>query len=124
MKHLAGYRAWAFISRTQSTQFGAQGENCKICKGIFGRRRRGRRDWRERVRLRLREGERSREREREREETDFGCKGCSQNAAFQVRIFTIFFPLLAVSRTRTTRARQANLRVRAFLFMVNCVITP
>ena len=70
------------------------------------------------------ERDREREREREREETDFGCKGCSQNAAFQVRIFTIFFPLLAVSRTRTTRARQANLRVRAFLFMVNCVITP
>ena len=118
MKHLAGYRAWAFISQTQSTQFGAKGENCKIRKGIFGRRRGGRGDWRVRVRLRLREGERS------REETDFGCKGCSQNAAFQVRIFTIFFPLLAVSRTRTTRARQANLRVRAFLFMVNCVITP
>ena len=33
---------------------------------------------------------------RERDETDFGCKGCSQNAAFQVRIFTFFFfPLLS-----------------------------
>ena len=40
-------------------------------------------------------------REGEREETDFGCKGHSQNAAFQVRIllFILFlFPLLAVSR--------------------------
>ena len=56
---------------------------------------------------------------RERDETDFGCKGCSQNAAFQVRIFTFFFssPLLAMSRTRTTRARQANCRVHAFLVL-------
>ena len=30
---------------------------------------------------------------RERDEIDFGGKGCSQNAAFQVRIFTFFFIL-------------------------------
>ena len=35
---------------------------------------------------------------REREETDFGCKGCSQNAAFQVRIFTFFFSLSSPRR--------------------------
>ena len=57
---------------------------------------------------------------RERDETDFGGKGCYQNAAFQVRILTfvhIFFPLLTVSRTSTTRARRANCRVHAFLVL-------
>ena len=35
---------------------------------------------------------------RQRDETDFGCKGCSQNAAFQVRIFTFFFFLSSPRR--------------------------
>ncbi|XP_065626820.1 uncharacterized protein LOC112033518 [Quercus suber] len=64
---------------SQSTQFpsGAKVGKRKICKGIFGRRRRGRGD----------QPEKKEEEETEgigvREETNFGCKGCSQNAAFQ-----------------------------------------
>ena len=70
-----------------------------------------------RVRLRLREGERSRE--REREETDFGCKGCSQNAAFQVRIFTIFFSLSSPCpvRVRHGHGRQIYVSVLSCLWL-------
>ena len=60
-------------------------------------------------------------REGEREETDFGRKGHSQNAAFQVRIFTFYFIFIPSPRrvrlscTRTTQAWQANCRVRALI---------
>ena len=57
---------------------------------------------------------------RGRDETDFGCKGCSQNAAFQVRIFTFFFfPLLSSPcpvRVRHGHGRQI-FRVHAFLIV-------
>ena len=98
---------------SQSTQFpsGAKVGKRKICKGIFGRsrgnpqkkKRQGRSAW-------------ERETERRREETNFGCKGCSQNAAFQVRIFyfLLFPPLLPCPR-RTTRARQAKIAVSVHL---------
>ena len=45
-------------------------------------------------------------------ETDFGCKGCSQNAAFQVRILCFFFfPSPAVSQAYDTGTRQAKIAV-------------
>ena len=42
-------------------------------------------------------------------ETDFGCKGCSQNAAFQVRILYFFFFPLPPCPRRTTRALDVGL---------------
>ena len=48
-------------------------------------------------------------------ETDFGCKGCSQNAAFQVRILLLLlFPLSCrVPAVRHGHTAGKNCRVRA-----------
>ena len=50
-------------------------------------------------------------REGEREETDFGRKGHSQNAAFQVRIFTFYFIFIPSPR-RVPAVSDCPVRVR------------